>query len=95
MTSYTVDVNAAKGVRAKTTTANVVDTVTFNARVSVVEIISMDGADEIYFTLDGTDPTVGGDNTYVMPAALGSARVPVPGSGNTVFKMVTATPVRY
>lgn len=95
MTAYTVDVNAAKGIRAKKTVANAVDTTTFNATIGVVEIINMDGADALYVSVDGSEPVVAGDNTHVMPAAVGSMRLAVPSSGNPQVKVVSASPVTY
>lgn len=50
-----------------------VDTVTFFDNPPEVEVLS-DGAAEIYVTTDGSTPTVGGDNTYIVPA-LPCARV--------------------
>lgn len=38
-----------------------------------VEVVNVDGTAAVYFTKDGTTPTVGGDNTYVLPAVVGAS----------------------
>ena len=52
--------------------ASTVETVTLAESYTVVEVINRSGSAEIYFTLDGSVPTVGGSNTYVLPAAITS-----------------------
>jgi hypothetical protein len=47
--------------------ASTVDTVTFFDKPSYVMIVT-DGTSKIYFTTDGTTPTVSGPKTYIMPA---------------------------
>lgn len=37
-----------------------------------IEVLNVDGAAAIYFTFDGTTPTVGGDGCHVLPAAISS-----------------------
>ena len=54
-------------------TAASVDTVTLDHVTAKVEIINRSGTAEIYYTLDGTAPTVAGDDCYVVPAAISSA----------------------
>lgn len=55
---------AAHGI---TLTANTVETVTFEYWPHVVEVVS-DGAAEVYYTIDGSAPTVGGANCFRLPA---------------------------
>lgn len=50
--------------------AGVEDTVTFFENPLNVEILT-DGTAKIYATTDGTAATVGGDNTYIIPAVAG------------------------
>jgi hypothetical protein len=51
-------------------TPNTVETVTLLwGGVAPIEVIS-DGAASIYYTLNGDDPTVAGDNCYVIPAGV-------------------------
>jgi hypothetical protein len=52
-----------------TLTANTVDTWTFSEDLNSVDIIS-DGLAPAFYTLDGSAPTVGGANSYLL---LGSA----------------------
>jgi hypothetical protein len=54
-------------VHDKQLTANTVDTVNFSHDPQKVEVLS-DGTAEIYVTVDGSDPTVGGASTYKLPA---------------------------
>lgn len=65
MATYTV----AEGDRAKhglTLVASQVDTVTFTDNVNTVEIWN-DGDDPVYYTNDGSTPTVAGGNCFVVP----------------------------
>lgn len=67
-----------------------VKTVTLTGDEDFVEVINRDGAGEIFFTVDGTtDPVVGADNTYCLPAAIGSVTVrSSAGSGATKVRLV-------
>jgi hypothetical protein len=67
-------------VRHMTLTANTVQTFTVSgasANASAFEILNRNGAGEIYINHDGTaspaDPTVGGNDLDVVPAAVGAA----------------------
>lgn len=85
------DLTVARSDRAAhgTLVADVVDTVTFQRDWKEVEVLSHDGAGAIYFTVDGFEPSVGGANCYVIPAATGAAIVKVEGGGNTVVKLIS------
>lgn len=48
-------------------TAETVDTVTFEAYVPGIEIVT-DGTAAVYVTFDGTTPVVKGPNCHVLPA---------------------------
>lgn len=69
----TYSVNRAKHA---TLTASTIDQVTV-ATAGIAEVMNRTGSSEIYFTV-GTvasppaDPTVGGDDCFVVPATLGS-----------------------
>lgn len=81
-------------------TANTVDTVTLDHDFDTVVVINRDGSAEIFFTVGSADsppatPTVGGDGTYLLPAAIGSAKVTVPGSGKTIVKLKSAGTPTY
>ena len=76
-----------------------VDTVTLDQERQWVTVLNRDGAYEIYFTVDGSDPSVGGDDTYVVAKAIGAestARFPTeveqpPGGENEpVVKLISS-----
>lgn len=93
MASYPVAASE-RAANAKTLVASTVDTVTFDRDCDEVEVLSLDGAAAIYFTVDGSTPTVGGANCDVVPATVAARTVAVPTSGDTVVKLVSAgTPV--
>lgn len=52
---------------------SVVSTVTFNPAVQTVNVVNRNGAGEVFFTADGTQPTVGAAGTYLLPAAAGAS----------------------
>lgn len=88
---YTV--NTAK--HATVAVAGTDETVNFSGNVQSVEVMCRDGAAEIYFTIDGTTPTVGGDDTYVVPASAGAAlRVGSP-PGTDVVKLISSGTPAY
>jgi hypothetical protein len=56
-----------------------------------VEVTSVDGAGVVYFTTDGTVPTIGGANCHVLPAAICSLEVLDETAGATaVVKLISA-----
>jgi hypothetical protein len=92
MASYT-------GMRIKhaTLVAATMDTVTLDGDYKHVEVVNRDGVNEIYFTIDGADPTVAGDNTHVLPAQIGRITVNAaaePGTP-TVVKLISAGTPKY
>lgn len=90
MATYTVAANE-RGVH-KTLVANTVDTVNFSKDCDRVEIINRDGAAELYFTTDGADPTVGGNNALMLPAAIGSYVATAVGGLSVVKLIANGTP---
>jgi hypothetical protein len=96
MATYTLN-SGDIGAHAKTLAASTVDTVTFTDDVARVTIIS-DGTSAIYYTVDGSTPTVAGGNCYLLPAGAVSAdtRTPrdVAGSG-TVVKLISTGVATY
>ena len=106
MASYTVPVGHI-GAYAKTLVANTADTVTFAlgststpgwANLPKSIKVVTDGTDELYFTVDGSTPTVAGTNTYEMAAAAGSVTVSVEDSNAqdaVVVKLISAGTTKY
>lgn len=73
-----------------TLVGSAVTTVTLDADAQEVEVLNRDGVAEIYFTVDGADPTVGGDDCHVLPAAIGALQVHAPGGGVTDIKLISS-----
>jgi hypothetical protein len=72
------------------TVANVEDIVTL-ASCDAVTVTNRGGGTEIAFTLDGTDPTVGGANVHVVPAAVGASLTRHVEAGGRVQTNVAST----
>lgn len=107
MTNYSV-ANGNVGAHAKVLSANVVDSVTFQpgtagtvgwARVPKKIEVLTDGLADIYFTVDGSVPTVGGSNCYRVPiGGTSSLSVPVTDSDPTdavVVKLISSGAATY
>lgn len=72
------------------------DEVDFTDSLTAVEIVNLSGSSEIYVTVDGTNATVGGANTIVLPAAIGSLRLEVPRrTQGAVVKLISPGTPRY
>lgn len=71
--------------------ANTVTTVNVDAFTSQITIVCRTVGAEIFYTVDGSTPTVGGDDNYLC---LGSRVVPTPAytSPTTVKLISTSTP---
>lgn len=96
---YTVDVGE-RGAYGNTLTAGTTDVVTFTRDLARVRVINIDGADAIYITLDGTDPTVGDPATYELPGFAGAVlELPVPQQSTShvdlVVKLKSAGTPKY
>ena len=68
MATYAIAANEV-ATHNRTLVASTVDTVTFATNVDPVVVIS-NGAAAIYYTIDGSTPTVGGANCFVIPAGV-------------------------
>lgn len=78
-----------------TLAANTVDQVTITGGGQAdVEVLNRDPAADIYFTTDGSVPTVGGDNCYVVRAGQALQRS-VPIAAATVVKLISASAAPY
>lgn len=78
-----------------TLSASTVDTITLTNDFQTVEVVhrTSTAADPIYFTVDGSTPTVGGDNTYVvMPGGWKSVRA---WANSDVVKLISAGTPAY
>lgn len=60
-------------IKHGTLAANTVTTVAINQNVGSLEVLIVANPAAIYFRTDGTNPTVGGDDCEVVPAAVGAA----------------------
>lgn len=80
-----------------TLTAATVDTITFDADYTSVEIVNRDGSAEIYVTVDSNNsPTVGGAGCDVLPAAIGSLIVDASAYGPpTTIKLISSGTPAY
>jgi hypothetical protein len=96
MAAYTLT-DGQFAAHEKTLGASTVDTVTIPSTCTHVEVLSIDGVDEIYFTVDGSTPTVSGAATFVVPAAIGSrtVRVLTHVAKTTVVKLISTGIPKY
>lgn len=79
-----------------TLAASTVDAITFSSNPKTVEVCNRDGAAAIYFTVNGVDPTVGGDDCFVVAAAAGAAlAVDAPTTTATVVKLISSGTPAY
>jgi len=83
--SYAVAVSTGeRAAWGKVAVASTVDTVTFDRDLFAVRVTNDTGAAAIYFTVDGSTPTVGGAGTYRVPAVAGAtADVTTQGGAST------------
>jgi len=61
-----------------TLTANTATPFYLDKRYDVVYVLNRTGTSEIYGTTDGSLPTVGGSNCFVIPAAICSVLIKMP-----------------
>lgn len=81
-------------IKHGTLTANQVAEVTLNDAVGSIEVMVVGNPHPIYFRVDGTDPTVKGDNCEVIPAAVGAA-LAVDTPTQVRLKMISTGAVDY
>lgn len=82
-------------VRHVTLTASTVQTFTLTDNSSGFEVLNRNGLAEVYVSYDGTaapaNPTVGGNDFDVIPAAVGAGiRSGRTGTASIVVKMISA-----
>lgn len=76
-----------------TLSAGVATTVTFTENFGYVEVLNVDGAGAVpvYFTADGSTPTVGGNGCNIVLGSAGAFLVVADKtSGATVVKVISA-----
>ncbi|MEQ7847735.1 hypothetical protein [Nocardioides kribbensis] len=84
------DVAAGRvGKHAQTLVANTVLSVTFNDDLDSVEI-AHDGTADLYLTVDGSTPVIGGDGSWCIPAGFGADTFYPPSANGTVVKVISA-----
>lgn len=71
VTTHTVPAGRL-GVHNLTLTADTEEVVQFEQDISTIEIVNLDGAAAVYFTVNGVAATVAGSHTRVLPAAINS-----------------------
>ncbi len=77
-----------------TLVAGQVTTVTLDDKnFSLIEVLNVDGSEAIYFTINGTTPTVEGDDCEVLPAAVGSLFLDA--GSSAVVKLISSGTPRY
>lgn len=62
--------------------------------VGSVEVINVSGSDPLYVSVDGVDPAVRGDSTYVIPPG-GWSRISARGVPPLTVKLISASAVTY
>ena len=78
-----------------TTAAGVVSEVILDGDYQAIEVLNRDGAGEIFFTVDGAEPEVEGDDTHVLPAQIGALQVRSQASGTTAVRLISAGAVKF
>lgn len=63
-------------VHSGTLVASTVQTVSLDQPYESITVVNDTGTAAIYFRLDGVNPTVGGDDCYIVPAAITQETVP-------------------
>lgn len=78
----------------QTLSTNTVDTVTLDGDYDTIELINRATSGDIYFTVDGTVPTVGGAGTYIARAG-DAVQLEPDTSGKSVVKLISSSACAY
>lgn len=76
--------------RHVTLTAGTVATVTLDDDYDNVEVVNVDGAAAVYFTVNGDAPTIAGNGTNVLPAAIGGFSEYQPTDQITTVRLISS-----
>lgn len=78
-------------VKHATLVAATVTTLSLDAGYQSVEVLNRDGAAEVFVTVDGTEPTVEGEDCFALPATIGALEVPAElGGWVTEVKLISS-----
>lgn len=81
---------------AGTLTISTVDTVTLDRLAQHLSVISRDGTSEIWFTIDGSAPTVAGANCYYAgPAASSVIDIGSSAAGTVTVKLISSAAATF
>jgi len=84
------------GAYEKTLVASTVDTVIIPTEADTIEIGTTNGTAQIYYTINGGDPTVAGADTILLPAAPNAVRDHSSrGFGATTVKLISSGTPTY
>jgi hypothetical protein len=67
-----------------------VTTVTLAPDCDSIEVVNVDGAAAIYFTVDGSTPDIEADDVEVVPGAVTVLRVPTVGQAPYTVQLISA-----
>jgi hypothetical protein len=82
-------------IKHGTLTANTAASVQLDPYGEAIEVVNVDGADAIYFTVDGTTAVIGADDTEVVPATIAALRVGTAGDQPYTVSMISAGTPKY
>lgn len=83
------------GVHELALAANTVDAVEFSSDLTRVEVVKDSGA-AIYFTIDGSEPSIKGTDCFYLPAGVACSReVSSPAYKTTVVRLISAGTPTY
>lgn len=66
--------------------------VTLSADYQRIEVLNVTGTAAVYFSVDGSTPTIAATGTFVVPGAIQALVVPTPdyqNGGNTVVTLIS------
>jgi hypothetical protein len=80
-------------IRHLALTPNAVSTVNIGPDVEMVEVLKRTIGGELWFTLNGNAPTLGGDNVEVIPDVIGSLTRRGHADRSTTVKLLSDAPL--